>query len=421
VRAVFEQNVTEFRKHGRVAGFRPGKAPRDLVVRHYGKRIREETEREVVRTATEQALAQEKIQPETAPRLEENAGTPFREDAAFTFAISFDVAPEFPLPNYRGLVLKRTAVAVDDAQVDKTIQGWLERRTSYQTVARAAQAQDLLKVAWKGQLHDAGVELAEAAKFFLDNPDGWLPLRPPEIIPGAMAATLGRQAGDEVTFEATFPEDCFEKSLAGKSATYTLRILEVQAPQVPELTDDLAKEMGHKDSAEMRGAVRDYLRSQGENRQRDSLRQQLLQALLQVPEFPIPPTVLTRETVQEFVALFNAALRSGRKEAELHAEQDQIMAEARTRAQARLRRSFVLRAVATAEKIELSQDEFATAVATFARMQNQTPQVFLRRVEENGRLGELHEQLRESKTLDHLLTLSTVEDAPAAAAAPAEA
>lgn len=414
VRATFDKNLAEFRKFGRVPGFRAGKSPRELLLRHYGKRIREETEKEVIRQATQRAVEQEKLRPETTPRLEKATGVEFHEDAAFAFAVTFDVAPEFPLPSYRGLKIAATAAPVDDALVEKTIAEWLQRRTSYHAVERPAQADDMLKVAWSAKL-DGDAALPESAKFFLENPDGWLPLRQPEIIPGALAAVTGRKAGDEVTFQAEFPEDYFEKALAGKSAAYTMRILEVQAPQVPELTDDLAKEMGHQTQAEMRGAVRDYLHAQENRRQRDALRQQALAALLQVPEFPVPPSAIARETVEEFVQLYNQALRGGRKEAELQGEQEKMMAEARTRAQQKLRRHYVLRAVADAEKIEVSQEEFTAAVASLAQMQRMTPKALLRRLEENGRLADLHDQIRETKTLDHVLTLNQGDAAPAAA------
>lgn len=417
---VFARNLAEFRKQGKVPGFRPGKTPKDLVLRHYGPKVREETRRELIRENTEKAVKQENLRAETGPRVENPEALVFNEDAPFHFAVSLDVAPEFALPNHRDLNVTRKVTVVDDALVEQTIQEWLQRRVSYQKVERPAQAEDMLKVAWHGDLADVGTALPEHVRFLLDNPDGWLPVKTPEIIPGAIAAVIGLKAGDEAKFDAVFPADYFEKALTGKSATFRVRIIEVQAPQLPELNDKLAQDMGHKNLETLRTFVRGHLNRQEERRQHDVMGEQILAALLRVPEFPLPPAVLSRATIDEFVRLYNQELRGGKKEADIQAAQDKLMEQARALAAQNLRRHYVVGAVADAEKISVSQEELAHAIASLAEAQRVTPKALYHQLEENGRLGALHDQIREAKTIDCLLKSCKIDGQPQPAAPAAE-
>lgn len=418
-RRVFEKAFAEVRKHGKIDGFRPGKTPRNLILRHYGSTIREEARKELLREATKQAIEQEKVTAETAPRLEPAEPPAFVEDAPFAFAVSFDVTPVFALPAYQDMKLARTVAAVDTTTVEKAIQDWLLQRAKYEAVDRAAQEGDMLKVAWHGELSEPLADLPEHTKFLLDNPDGWLPMRKPDIIPGAVTAMVGLKAGEERTFAVNFPSDYMEKNLIGKSATFTIRIIEVQGPQAVALTDAIAQEMGHKDVADMKTSVQKYLTTEEDRRQDEALRGQVLQALLQVPDFPLPPATLSRETVDEFVRISNLELRRGRKEEDLKADQDKLFAQARTTAVQKLKRRYVLRAVADAEKIEVSSEEMMHMVSYLATSQKVAPKTLLRQMDESGRIGDLHDYIRETKTLALVLKRALGEDL--AEALPADA
>ena len=419
VRKAFASCLTEFKKVGRVDGFRPGKTPQALLVRRYGSRIKEEAQRTLIREATTQAIKSEDVVPETSPRLENEDKLVLQEDAAFAFAVSFDVAPAFPLPTYKGITISQASAAVDDQAVNQTIDLMLRRRTSFQSVERPAEAGDMLKACWRGVIQDAPAELPENLRFILDNPNGWLALRKPEIIPGVSDLLAGVKVGDEKTLTVTFPEGYFEKELIGKTATFTVKVLEVHGAIVPVLTDELAKEMGHKDSADMKTAVRGYLAHEEERRQQDGLRQQVLNAVMQVPDFPLPPAILSRQTVDEFVNQYNAELRAGKKEQEVQPQQEKMMEQAKQSAQMNLRRRYVLTAIAKEEKITVDSEELSKAVMHIAEYQHIAPKVLYSRLEQNGRLSDLHDQLLESKTLDKVLSYCTVVPQPATPAQPA--
>jgi len=414
VKAVFEKTMKEFGKFGKVPGFRPGKSPRDLVLRHYGKAIRDEARKELIKTATEEAIKQEQVEAETAPRLENPEKLEFAETAAFTFSISMDIAPTFTVPEYKGLMLVRPPQTVNDQSVDETINGLLERRTTFEKVEREAQAGDLLKVNYHGTLADSTVVLADNVKFLLDGQGTWLPLRQPEIIPGATAAMAGAKVGAEVTFTAHFPEDFFEKSLVGKSAEFTVSVLEIHAAQTPALTDDLARQMGAKDVIDMKERVKTMLTSQETQRQGETLRQQILENLMNIPDFAMPPSLLSRQAMQDFLRSYEAELRKGRKENEVMAEQEKLMAQSQTAAHTQMKRYYILRAIATAENVTVEPSAVMAVIEQLAKSQNLSVKVAQRRLADSGGLDDIFIHLRESKTLDRILELSRVMNQPAA-------
>jgi trigger factor len=406
VDAEFAKMFGEFHKFGKLDGFRPGKAPKAMVLRQFGARIREEARKELVGKTVEAAIEQEKLTPETQPRLENGDKLELKEGSPLNLTVTFDIAPEFPLPDYRNFQLQAGKPAeVTGESVDQFIKNLLQRRAEFSKVERPAQAGDMLKTSWKGTLAEA-VDLAaipEHSRYILENADGRLIMRTPEILPGAMDALIGSQAGDTKTFAVNFPANYFIKPLAGKQASYTVTVNEVQAPDVPEIDDKVAKDFGHETAADLKEAVAKHLANEEEQNRKEQLRNQVNNLLMaQVAQFPLPPAVVSRQSVDEFIRLFNNEIRNGRKENEVMAEQEKLMAQAKANIECQLRRSYILRAVAKAEKLSVSHDEISSAMASLAQMQQVTPQVLYKRLSDSGRIHDLYEHLLMNKTLDQV-------------------
>lgn len=412
-RQAYQAAVVEFRKHAKIDGFRPGKTPPALVLRQFGPKIREDACGRLVRELVDEAVKQEKLTPETRPAIENQDKLVFAEDAPFSFKVTFDIAPEFSMPPYKGLPLARPASAVTEASVAKTIASLLERRTTYETVARPAQEGDLLKANLSGRLADGG-DLSEDAKFLLNATDRWLPLRVPEMIPGANAALAGLAAGQEKEFESVFPADYFEKSLAGKTVLVKVQIVEVQASLVPELTDELAKQMGAETAEELKTRIKGMMSAEDDRRRDLALREQAVQKLMAVPDFPLPPALLYRETVDAYMRLYEAAMRGGKKEEEVAKDKDKNLEQARATASVSLKRHYLFEAIAKAEKIDVAAAEMDGAIKSVATANQMTDKNVQRRLMENGRLDDLYCELRDRKTVERVVALAQISDAPAA-------
>lgn len=404
--------LSQFRAHAKIPGFRPGKTPPDVVLRHHGKRVREEAQQTLIREATEQAVKQEKLQPETNPRLDNpDKLASLDEKQAFAFAVLFDIMPEIALPAYKGIPVTRHPVTVNDETVNSIIGERLQRRATHLKVDREAGAGDMLKVTYHGEMVEKDVVFPDYAKVLLDAQDVWFSMKQPEMVPGTITALTGAAAGAERRFQVTFPETFYEKELAGKHANYTFTVHEVHEVQVPPLTDELAKEFGATSAAEMKEQAKLYITAMQTRQQAEQVRQQVLAALMQVPDMPLPPNLVNRETYQEFSYLIDNEFRNGKKEEVVQQEQNTLIERARVQAKVNLKRHYVLRAIAQAEKINVQREDVAQAVASIARHQQITPKVAERRLVDSGRIQDVYEQVLEAKTLDHVISLAAITDA----------
>ncbi|MBN2451552.1 MAG: trigger factor [Lentisphaeria bacterium] len=400
---VYEETLRTFDRQARLPGFRPGKAPRTLLVRQYSKQIDAECRRELLRLGIRQVVADGKLAQESVPRIEDEENLSVRPGEPFAFSLSFDVAPSFELPEYKGIRVLRELQPVDDTHVDHVISGWLRSRTSYDKVERASEAGDLLKVTYSGVLEEA-CELPETSRSYLSGNEIWLPLREPELIPGTIVGLAGMEAGQRKELEVEFPAGFSDAALAGKKAQYTFTILEVHGSVVPELTDDLAKTLGAESVEDMRERVRSNLLGEREQRQQRSLREQVLSALLSgLDTLPLPPMRLRQESHQALLRLYDREARAGATPEQLRERQEELRRRAEQEAAIGLRRRYVLLRIAEREKIEPDMTRVNHTVSYLAAVNRVTPRVMARQLRESGRIEELVNSIREEQVVERLL------------------
>jgi len=407
VRDACKQTERAFNQHGRVAGFRPGKVPRALLLRQYGTRIDQECRQELIRSIVREVLEKEPRQPEAGLRVEDEDKLAVSPDRAFVFSVSFDVAPQVELPQYKGIRVSREVAAVQESQVDEVISSWLQRRTSFEKVDRASQAGDMLKANWEGALAEP-VELPEGSRFYLAGRDNWVALREPELIPGTIQGLAGLRAGEKKELDVTFPANFHEKALAGQKAHYVFTLLEVHGAQTPELTDELAKTTGAESVQQMRERVRDNLKAEREHGEEQSVRQQILTALLAGVEIPLPPTRLRQTSYDILMRLYDREIRRGTPQEQLGQRQGELQRMADEEARNSLKRHYVLQRIAEEEKIEPDMERVNGMVHYMAAANQVTPKVLIRRLQESGRLADVMVSVREQMVLERLVQLAEV-------------
>jgi len=279
---------------------------------------------------------------------------------------------------------------------------------TYDQVERPAESGDLLKVTYHATLQNEDIEPPDTASFLLDAEETWLPLREPEFIPGAMSALLGIEGGSERIVTVEFPEDYGEAALAGETAVYTFKVIEVHAAQVPEFTDDMAKEVGVESASAARERIRESLEMDKSRRDAEATRQAVVQQILSAVDLPLPPNVLARETHQAFFRLVQEAIGRGTEQDQLRERQKQLMEQADEVARQRLLRYYVLGAIADKEDIDVERAEIEEALDTMSEMHHVSPKVLRRRLRDSGRLSDIIVGIRESKTISLLVGKANV-------------
>ncbi len=423
VRAQYEDVLKTFQGAAQIPGFRAGKSPRKLLERKYRPKILSETLSKLVEQCTAEALRQEKIKPETQPRIENEQALSIEDpNQPLVYSITFDVAPFFELPDIDNLTIQRRPSSVDDESVEAFLGRIIEQRAAFETVDRPAEEGDLLRVDYHGAVRDIDSdELPETARFLLDADDTTLPLREPEMLPGATEQLLGCEAGETVNIDVMFPESFVESSLAGNVADYTVTVHEVQTQSTPELTDEMAKtQFGVESAQELRDSVRRHLRQEDEQTRQRSLREDLLEKLTEGLDFSVPPGLLARESYDLFQSRLQQLVRQNPEQVQQEEFQKQVWEQVQEEARRRLQRQYVLRRIADQENIEVDGKELDQAIEQMAGMHQMTPKALKDRLRENGRLVDVFMDLREGKTIVHLLDKVTIEEPEEAESDPAE-
>jgi len=255
VDAAFDRVTAEFRREARFPGFRPGKAPLELVTRTYSKQIEEEVKRKLISENYRKAVEDQKLQVVSKPDIEE---IQFGRGQALQFAATVETAPEFTLPEYKGIPIRREVKLVSDADVEHALNVLREQQATYSDVARPVQMGDFVVVNYSGTSDGKPLtDIAPTARGLTQKNNSWLHMATPDpFIPGFTEQLVGAQAGERRTVTVDFPGDFVAPQLAGKKGVYEVEILQVKEKVLPELTEELAKSYRAENLEKLREGVK---------------------------------------------------------------------------------------------------------------------------------------------------------------------
>jgi trigger factor len=283
-----DDRLKQMARNVKMPGFRPGKVPLKMVAQQYGPQVRSEVLGEAVNKAFTEAVKQADLKVAGYPRIEKKDGA---EDApAFEFSATFEVYPEVKVGDVAAAKIERPKLDVDDAAVDRTLEILRKQRVAYVEAARAAKNDDRLTVDFEGRIDGEVFQGGKAAGFAFT-------LGEKRMLPEFEAAATGLKAGDSKTFDLKFPDDYHGKEVAGKTASFTLAVKKVEAPKLPELDADFARQLGVADGdlAKMRAEVRANVEREVKKRVESRLKAQALDALLNASPLELPKSLVQME------------------------------------------------------------------------------------------------------------------------------
>jgi len=274
----------------RMPGFRPGKVPMKLVEKTYGPQVRNEVLGDAVQKSFSEVVKEAKLKVAGYPRIERKDES---NDKSLEFSATFEIYPEVKVGDLAAVTIEQPKTAVTDTDVDKTIEILRKQRTSFVSVARAAQDGDRLAVAFEGRLDGQPFEGGSASGYqFMLGQGG--------MLPEFEAAARGMAPGESKTFPLRFPDDYHGKAVAGKQVSFELKVKSVDEPRLPALDADFAKALGVADGdlAKMRAEVRANVEREVKKRVDARLKQQALQALIDTTPLELPKSLVEQESQQ---------------------------------------------------------------------------------------------------------------------------
>lgn len=407
----FAAMTKNFQKEAALPGFRPGKAPRELVLKKYEKDIQDEVKRKLIGDAYRKAIEEKKIDVLGYPDIEE---IQFGRGQALQFAATIETAPEFQLPEYKGLPVKREAKSVTDEDVERAINLLREQQVKFETVARPAQNGDIAVVNYTGTSDGKPLtEIAPTAKGLTEQKNFWVEMRSGAFIPGFSDQLLEAKAGDRRTVNVDFPADFVTKDLAGRKGVYEVEVVEVKEKVLPPLDDTFAKSFDAENLEKLRAGVRKDLENELKFKQGKDARNQILRGLLSRVTFDLPEGSLARETRNVVYELVQENAKRGVSREIIEKEKDAIYSAAAGSAKERVKLSFLIQRIADKEEIKVGQEEILQRVQALATIYQISPEKFLKDLQKRNGLVEIYDQLAHEKVMQFLENNAKVEPATA--------
>jgi trigger factor len=400
VQEAFEAMTRDFQRKANFPGFRPGKVPREIVARRFEKEIQDEVKQKLISDSFKQACEQKHLEVVAKPDIEE---IQFGRGQPLQFAATVETAPEFELPEYKGLPARVEARAVTEADVDRALDVLRAQRVTYRTVDRAVASGDVAVVDYTGQCEGKRItEIAPTAMGLTEKKGFWVEVGNNSFIQGFSEQLLGAKAGEKRTVTVDFPADFVTPQLAGKRGVYEVDVTEVKEKVLPPLDDELARAYEAQNLDTLRQGVRRDLENELTHKRSTSIRGQLVQALLGRVQFDLPETSVAEETRHRVFDIVNSNQRRGASREQIEQHKDRIFSAAEQGAKERVKLAFLVQKIAEKEEIKVSQEEISRRLAQIA-VANQVPvEKLLKDLRERNALIEVYDQVMTDKVMDFL-------------------
>jgi trigger factor len=410
---IFDAITKDYQKQASLPGFRPGKAPRDMVAKKYEADIAGEAKRRLIGDNYRKALDEKKIHAVGHPDIEE---IQFGRGQNLQFAATIETAPEFQLPEYKGLAVKREIKSVTDEDVERAIKLLAQQHTKFETAARELKMGDVAVVNYNGTCDGKPItETAPSAKGLTEQKNFWVDIAANTFIAGFAEQLIGAKAADKRTVNVDFPADFVTKELAGKKGVFEVEVVEVKEKVPPPIDDELAKKYGAENLEKLRAGVRVDLENELKYSQTKSVRNQILGALLVQANFDLPESTVAHETKNVVYNIVQENAKRGVGRELIEQQKDQIYNAAATTAKERVKMAFLIQRIAEQEKISVSQEEVLQQVQTLAAAYQIPPDKFIKDLQKRNGINEIYDQLAHEKVLNFLEINAKIENVPAAA------
>lgn len=406
-----EQVAKLYHQSVAVPGFRPGKAPLALVTRRYSKQIEQELKDRLIGEGYREGSKKDGLEVIAPLNVKDPS---FNEDGSFTFEVQVIVAPEFELPEYKGLTIKVPKVEVTDENIDQAILALRERAATYPKVEGRVVAEGDVAVIDYNAFVD-GRAMREVAA---DAPDGlqhganhWVRVKEPNFLPGFTAQLVGLSVGETKQIKVTLPEDFYVSDLANKEVTYEVTLKELREQVLPEVNDDFVRGTGIAETADgFREAMKKRLDAELALRLDLHKRQQAVQILNEKVSFPVPQHLVDQATQQRAQELVQANYQRGVSDEEIMEHREEILNAAAQQAQYDVKTNFILNKIAEKENIQVSNQELQQDFMRFAIQTRATRPQIQKLARDKRILRRLTDNIIVRKTLDVVLANAVFEE-----------
>ena len=389
----FEEVYGEIMKVANIPGFRVGKAPVDLVRKHHAKDAKEEVLKRCIPEAYRAALEEHKISPIGLPEISDVV---FEEGKPLSFKAKVNTRPKFKIKNYKGIKIEKKSAAINEEDVDKTLEHLRAINAKYVSVEDRTV-----------QLGDYVVSDMEC---FVDGKPAhkkrenlWLFADKESLMPGLGEKMAGMAKGETREIEISVPGEYSDKTIAGKKATYRIQAKEIKLRQLPALDDELAKDLGSSDLADLKGRIRKELEERSGLNAEIAMENQLLDSLMNENNFSVPSSFVASQLNYMVEDSKKRLMEKGFRREDLDKKDAELREKFEKDAERRVRLIFIMDEIMRLENIEATSEDLDGAYKSIALESGKTEAEVKAHYEKEDLVGNLEESVRERKVVDFLL------------------
>jgi trigger factor len=391
-------------QRAKVKGFRPGKAPRSVLQGLYGDEVRGQVLSRLVQDSLNAAFKERGLDVVSRPEVEADK---LEENSAFTFSAVVEVKPDIEVKNYLGVELEKVKISVEDTQVEAALHHLQEIHAQLEPLEDrdVVQRGDFVILDFVGSVDGKPFPGGKGENYPLDVGGG-------KALPEFEQALVGLKKEGEATISVAYPEDHFNRELAGETVVFSVTVRDIKKKVLPPLDDEFAKDYGECGSlAELKEKIRARLEDELQEIQTKELKEQLLGRLIEAHPFEVPSAM--RERHLHYLMERHRLRRAGQGsvssgEPPVEQARQELEPQARRQVQAML----LIDKIAALEKIDVSDREIQDQIEGIARSAGKEGAAlrdFYRRSEARE---DLRSQMVFDKTTDFLVRRASIKDLP---------
>jgi trigger factor len=388
-----------------IAGFRRGKAPRQLVERMVGREsLLEEALNQLLPEVYEEAIKETNVDAVTEPEFDVESLEPLRAKATVV------VRPMVTLGDYKAVSKDAPQPAISEEEIDTVLQGLRDRHAEWVPADRAAAEGDRVTMDVSGVVGDETIIDQDDVEYVID-PESKAPL------PGFAEQLAGLSTGDEKSFDIEVDAESGDERLAGKTVTFKVAIKDVKAKELPELDDFFAATVGtYKDLAELKSDVEAQLRMRALISARQALEQEVLNEVVDASTLELPEKLIEYQIDRQLHNmehdLANIGLDLERYKQIRQLSDEDLRGEMRESAQRTLRQQYTLRAIADQEELTVEDEQIDEAIRSALQSEGRDQKAIARAVKSPEIRERARASLLERRAVQWLMEQAIKEPAP---------
>lgn len=363
VQPMLNQAYDKLKKETKMKGFRRGKVPRSVIVKHYKAQVEGETGEKLVQDNYFDAIEKNGVDPIVHPDIQQ---VKYNEDGSFTFIAEVDVRPEFELVDYKGLEVEKEEILVTDEEIQIELAEMQKNLAVLRSVTdRPIQKDDVVIVDFQGYHDGTAIPQVKSENYSVEVGSGKMGVEFEEKL-------VGMNKEEEGTQEVDFPDSHPNPILKGKKVEFRIAVKDIKERVLAELNDEFAQEAGEefKTLDELKDSIKDRLTKQREERVEGAITDKIMRKLLEIHQFEVPKRLVAFEIEQMIKQTEKQFEQSGMSLEAAGLTREKLAEQNADMAEQRVRGDFILKKIAEVEEIKVEEEDMERGLKRIGDMYN---------------------------------------------------